>query len=366
MKSHPNIAQVSRNIVRIAVSAVLSLAGWWNEALPLQEVAVEKAVEAQTAVWFFTLRNKIGGESDNEFYGGMRSKLRSGCFRIDFAPIPGIKEISEAAPFYLPGERITLQGIEEHPEAKVFREIKGFADNQQGNVIIYIHGYNIGFEKGCRQAAVFQRALDERHRVVLFSWPADGDLLKYTRDEADLMWSVPRMAAFFKRLVQLVGPGKVNVVAHSLGARGAVMALISIACTVSDGPFLNELVLMAPDLDSDVFRDIWPEIKQLAQRTTLYVSEKDKALKLSKEVHGYPRLGQAGEYLTVLPGLETIDVSLTVNRRASGHLYHLYTPEVVADLAELLDNGQSAGKRPNMIPARANGIPYWQVKPNTP
>ncbi len=371
MKLLQILTQVLKNIFRVAVFVALSLTGWsynaeGQEVLPKHAATEEKAGEPQTTVWFITLRNKVEGESSNEFYGGMRGKLRSGCFRIDFSPIPGLKEISEAAPFYLPGERINLDRVEEKPEAKVLQEIKSFADSQQGNLVIYIHGYNIGFEKGCRQAAVFQRAKDERHRVILFSWPADGDLLKYTRDEADLEWSVFYMAAFFKHLVQLVGLGKVNVVAHSLGARGAVMALLRIACTPPDGPFLNELVLMAPDIDSDAFRDIWPEIKQLAQRTTVYVSEKDRALKLSRELHGYPRLGEAGAHLTVLPGMETVDVSLTVNRRASGHLYHLYTPEVVADLAELLDNGQFAGKRPNMIPAEVNGIPYWLVKPNAP
>ena len=60
-----------------------------------------------------------------------------------------------------------------------------------GNVVIYIHGYKIDFEKSCRRSAVFQRALGLQDRLLLFSWPADGNMLKYTWDEADLIWSVP-------------------------------------------------------------------------------------------------------------------------------------------------------------------------------
>jgi len=366
-KSGQVIKKALKGIVTATVFVLLSITAWTgyavvkeappHDALPNQDTVV------QTTCWYFTLRNKVEAASNDEYYGGLRGGSWAGRFSVYFEPIPGLKEISDAAPFYIPGERIVLQGVNEMSESRMLEEIKGFSDNRQGNIVIYIHGYNIGFEKGCRHAAIFQRALNERHRVALFSWPADGDLLKYTRDEADLAWSVHRMADFFKTIVRLVGPGRVDVVAHSLGARGAAMALARIACMSEEGPFLNQLVLIAPDIDSDSFRDIWPDIRPLARRTTLYVSENDRALKLSQEVHGYPRLGEAGTHLTVLQGMETVDVSLTFNRRPSGHLYHLYTSEVVSDLAALLETGQKASKRANLKQVEMKGGAYWQVMP---
>ena len=46
-----------------------------------------------------------------------------------------------------------------------------------------------------------------------------------------------------------------------------------------------------------------------ADRVTLYASSSDEALALSKQVHGYPRAGESGDQLVVVPGIDTIDVS---------------------------------------------------------
>jgi hypothetical protein len=50
-------------------------------------------------------------------------------------------------------------------------------------------------------------------------------------------------------------------------------------------------------------------------------------------------------------------------RRASGHVYHLYNPDVVADLAILLTNGQSAEDRPNLQQDLLDDIAYWRLIP---
>ena len=54
------------------------------------------------------------------------------------------------------------------------------------------------------------------------------------------------------------------------------------------------------------------------------------------------RLGEAGAYLTVAPGVETIDVSAVPVFEVTGHLYHLYNPRAVADVVRLLRTGHSA------------------------
>jgi esterase/lipase superfamily enzyme len=141
------------------------------------------------------------------------------------------------------------------------------------------------------------------------------------------------------------------------------MALYEISRDIPGEMLLDNLVLLAPDIDSDRFRDAWPDVMKLVRTTTLYVSDGDKALKASRSVNGYPRLGEGGEYLTVLPGIETIDVSLLQTRRASGHVYHLYNPDVVADLVALLGDERSAGERPNLQRVPMEDKVYWQLIP---
>jgi len=315
-------------------------------------------------VSFVTLRNKTGNSSPSDFFGGQRGNLFAGTCTVSFSPIWGLEELANSVSFYIPDEKIELKTISETPVDQLLSEVKSFSREDNGNIIVYIHGYNIDFEKSCRRSAVFQRALGLDDRLLLFSWPADGNMLKYTWDEADLVWSVPHMAEFFEDLVEKSGNGKLDIVAHSLGARGAVQALVRLAYREQAGPLLNELVLIAPDIDADIFRHELPLLQGMAKRITVYVSENDKALKLSNEVHGYPRLGEAGDNLTIVEGVETVDISFISIRRLSGHLYHLFNKEVIEDLKLLLHDGTPAERRPGLKKLEHDGLEYWQLLPD--
>jgi len=238
------LKQVLQRIIWTSVVAMLALLGWSVTALAEDTKPQKGNLDAGGALsvelCYMTLRDKSSDNDRGEFYGGMRSDLRMGTGRIVFKPIPGLKEIAEAAPFYIPGQRISLQSVNERSEKAFLKEIKAFADRSAGNIVFYVHGYNISFEKGCRQAAIFQQTLGRRHRVILFSWPADGDILKYTRDEADAIWSAHPMATCLKGVVQAVGRGKVDLVAHSLGARCVATAMIQMGCTPPASPSLGQ------------------------------------------------------------------------------------------------------------------------------
>jgi esterase/lipase superfamily enzyme len=122
-------------------------------------------------------------------------------------------------------------------------------------------------------------------------------------------------------------------------------------------------VLLAPDVDSGIFRKQFPKLRRLAGRVTLYASIGDNALKFSRQIHGYPRLGEAGSDLTVLEGLETIDLSPTGSYEFSGHLYHQHNPYVIADIQRLLKTGAGADRRPGLKAAQRDGMRYWSIVP---
>ncbi len=329
---------------------------------PLEQKANGENPTERVDVFYLTLRNKTEGKFFNQYYGGQRDQLRAGICGMEFTPIWGLKEIADAAPFYIPDQNKELKEVSEWPENRFWEEVSGFNTNDDGNIVLYIHGYNIGFEKSCRRAALFQRSLNLHDRMILFSWPADGNLLKYTYDEADLVWSVPYLENILAGIVKRVGNDKLDVVAHSLGARGVVQALARMACGRPSAIFLNELVLIAPDIDTEIFKHDLPVLLRTARRITLYVSENDKALALSHEVHGYPRLGEAGDNLTVIEGIETIDISPSGTRRLSGHIYHLFNPAVVKDLTKLIETGEPASQRPGLLEATWKGLSFWRMK----
>lgn len=350
--------------VLTAVCCLTTIAiGAAQSSIEQEEVIVMVQKVEEVSVPFVTLRNRTGDIEPANFYGGSRGKLEAGFCTVAFSPIWGLEDIAQSIPFYIPDEKIELVDIQEASLKELGQKIKSRPDRDQGNLILYIHGYNIDFEKSCRRGALLNRALGLEERLVLFSWPADGNMLKYTWDEADLVWSVPHIAKFLQQLVVTTGDGNLDVVAHSLGARGIVQALVRLSYRSSSSFILNELVLIAPDIDTDTFRQDLDQLKSVVRRITIYVSENDKALKVSNEVHGNPRLGQAGEHLTIFEQVESIDISAIGTRRFSGHIYHLFNPEVIDDLTELLKTGKSAVQRSRLKATQNEGLRYWLLQP---
>jgi esterase/lipase superfamily enzyme len=196
---------------------------------------------------------------------------------------------------------------------------------------------------------------------VLFSWPSDGAILNYTRDESDLYWSVAPLAETLTDMIGRFGAGNFDIAAHSLGTRAVFLALVQMANGErGNTPLINQLVLLAPDIDAGVFRQYLPRIRPLARHITVYVSDNDTPLAFSRQLHGYPRLGESGPHLEDLTGVDIIDVSEIPVRYPSGHLYHLYQDIVASDLVQLLDGGKPASQRSNLKRTSEN---YWLLQP---
>jgi esterase/lipase superfamily enzyme len=219
--------------------------------------------------------------------------------------------------------------------------------------VLYVHGFFIDFEKGCRRATVFHENAKLDENFVWFSWPSDGNLFNYARDEVDLYWSVPDLAEIIIEMEKEFGKGRVNLVGHSLGARGLVLALYDLTSADPDVR-VDNVVLLAPDMDFEIFRKLLPRIAKLARTITIYTSPTDRPLGLSAQLHGYARLGQSGNDVSRLAGVEVVDVGDLPGSSPSGHLYHLYDSTVGDDLDQLLNGGLSAASRRNLAQVSDN------------
>jgi esterase/lipase superfamily enzyme len=124
---------------------------------------------------------------------------------------------------------------------------------------------------------------------------------------------------------------------------------------------IDQLVLLAPDFDAQTFGGFLPRLRTVAGRITLYASSNDAPLMVSRQINGYPRLGEAGDYLTVLTGMQTIDVSGIGRNEILGHEYFYYQPLVSADLVELLTTGKTADQRSGLTANSKNDIRYWEI-----
>jgi esterase/lipase superfamily enzyme len=336
----------------ILTASLLLAALSWNAPFPAS--AEEQAVNRE--IPFLTLRNRTGSKEPGKAYGDERSDLKAGRCRVRELDLSLLTPLAETAPTYIREELLRVDEVSEADKAEILDQLQQTADGHAP--VLYVHGFYISFEKGCRRAVLLQENAALEGRFLWFSWPSDGALTNYTRDEADLYWSVPDLADTIIEMEQRFGPGVVNVAGHSLGARGVVLALYEVANRNPDAR-LGNVVLLAPDMDFAIFERMLPRFSPIVESVTVYVTSEDKPLALSARVHGYPRLGEAGNDVSKLSGVEVIDLSDLPVNSPTGHLYHINSKDVGNDLNLLLNHGKRAAEREGLV---QSGVNLWSFR----
>ena len=309
---------------------------------------------------YVTLRNATGSDDPSDFYGGERSDRKAGLCHVEERDLGVLAPLAHVTPNFLREELLRVRAVEEADLGAILDRLERTAGAR--GPALYVHGYYISFEKGCRRAALLQQNADLAGRFLWFSWPSDGAAAYYMHDEADLYWSLPDLADTIVELERRFGPGVVDVIGHSLGARGIVLALAEVA-NRHPAIRLGHVVLLAPDMDFGIFERILPRIRPIAQSVTVYVTSGDRPLALSAQLHGYPRLGEAGNDVSRLTGVAVIDLSELPAEGPTGHLYHIYSRAVGEDLSRLLNADEDASARPGLVAESAN---LWRLRPPTP
>src|SRR5581483_6861193 len=122
--------------------------------------------------------------------------------------------------------------------------------------VVYIHGYNVSFEKAALRAAQIGFDLSIKGIMAFFSWPSLGKLSGYPADEAAIEASESAITEFMIDVAQKSGARTVHVIAHSMGNRGVLRAVNRIVMEAQQrsGVRFGQFILAAPDVDSNVFR----------------------------------------------------------------------------------------------------------------
>ncbi|MEQ1566965.1 MAG: alpha/beta hydrolase [Myxococcota bacterium] len=170
------------------------------------------------------------------------------------------------------------------------------AAGPEAEVLTYVHGYNNSFDYAARRTAQIANDLEPSVVPVLFTWPSRGGEwfagAKYTYDENAAARSSTAFAEVLEQLVDGSG-APVNVLAHSMGARVVSDALVDLDRRGAVGRGFDDLVFAAPDIDAVTFGRRYQELSlATAGRVTIYCASDDRALAVSRSVHGgYDRLG---------------------------------------------------------------------------
>ena len=175
-------------------------------------------------------------------------------------------------------------------------------------------------------------------------------------------WSRPNLATFLELLIRDSGAQSIHLIAHSMGCQVLVDSILyELLPRGLDTSRFGELVLLAPDIDRNTFqRIIAPRLVDAGFRVTLYTAGDDKAMTSSRAINGYPRAGDSSDGPVIVRGVETIDAS-EANRSFLGHSYLGKSPNVEADLAELLNHNRRASRRTALKRIELPKGEYWKI-----
>ncbi len=250
---------------------------------------------------------------------------------------------------------------------------------RDGRILLYVHGFRETFFTSARDSAQIARLSGLDIPIVHYSWPSQGEFLKYAADETNMYYNERQFRSFLTKLAQQPWTKEIILVAHSLGVRLVIPAIefVDRNSSNADSSNISNIILASPDVDRQDFeRDIAETVLTMRRvnndrRITVYVSAKDRALGLSYNFHGYPRLGRPDcfnpfeaaalqeqgypercyaaktEYDTQpeKSGLTIIDTT-AISRGQTGHSDYLRSAHACSDFAAVVNGTQApASKR---------------------
>lgn len=226
---------------------------------------------------------------------------------------------------------------------------------------IFVHGFNTSFEQAVLRAAQLGYDLGLGQGIGLFSWPSKGKVMGYSADEASAEASKYALADFIEKFVEYSAQQSANIIAHSMGCR-TVLGAIEVLSAGKKGVLrrLNQVVLAAADVDSNIMPRLAVHAVSNSKRTTSYVSDKDIALKASGWLHDFPRVGITPPTF-LLEGMDTVLVN-DVDLGDFSHGYIGTSRAILGDIFSLLKTNSPPDERHALEAVSVGARGYWRIR----
>lgn len=249
-------------------------------------------------IYFITNRkvqaNLTPGCSDKYYTVSNEGQERFGLCLVN---VPFLHEIGEL-PYNAdnsgdPHKYFKFLDHKSYSEDDFFREVDGKGEE----VILFIHGFNVKFEESVQRAAQIKYDMKFSGPIIVFSWPAGVSegifksinlLDTYHSNQENAKSTIPMLTKVISKLKSQ--NKKLHVVVHSMGHQ-ITLPSINNVMNKNQSKFIDQLILNAPDFDSQEFKNIADNLRGSAKRITVYCSPGDNALVVSSKVNQNKRVG---------------------------------------------------------------------------
>ncbi|MBO6900872.1 MAG: alpha/beta hydrolase [Rhizobiaceae bacterium] len=321
-------------------------------------------------IFYATDRARTGDPDPANFYGGERGTLELGTATVSIPPrhVPG--KIERPKIWLLefredPAKHVILKSVTPGDSDAVFAEMRDdLAASESDSAFVFVHGFNVPFNEAAQRTAQMAYDMNFSGVPILYSWPSRGSLLSYIADTAVVNLSGRRLTLFLEDVVRKSGARRVHLIAHSMGNRALTDALELYALRhEGEPPAFDQVLFTAPDLDAGLFVEMAKTIKSTARRMTLYASNKDWALAVSRKLHGdAARAGQGGNRIIHADIFDSVDMT-SVGDDMLAHSYYANNPSALTDILSLFWRDAPPQDRCGMVRAEGEFGNYWQYSP---
>ena len=321
-------------------------------------------------IYYATDRARTGSELPSDFYGGQRGELELGTATVSI-PLnhrPGAIEAPSIWNFEFredPERHIVLSSVVPKATEAVFAEMREQMKTAPAKeAFVFIHGFNVPFNEAAMRTAQMAYDMNFEGLPILYSWPSRANVLSYIADTAVVNFSGRRLSRFLDDVVARSGATRIHLIAHSMGNRALTDALELFALRhQGQPPAFDQVLFTAPDLDAGLFGEMMHTIRPTAQRITLYASDKDWALAVSRKLHGdAPRAGQGGAGIVKLAEVDSIDMT-TIGDDMLKHSYYANNPSALTDILSLFWRDASPDQRCGMSKKSDETGSFWIYSP---
>ena len=195
------------------------------------------------------------------------------------------------------------------------------ASRGQTGAVVYVHGFNNTMAEGVYRVAQMHHDLQVPGVAVHYAWPSRGSALGYVHDRESALFARSGLEDLLSEMVA-AGAEEIVIVAHSMGALVTMETLRQMV--LRDGSraldHVAGVVLIAPDVDVDVFRSQARDIGDLPQPFLIFGSSRDRVLGISATLAGSAgRLGRL-ESLEPIADLPVTYLDTAAFTEGAGHL----------------------------------------------
>lgn len=321
-------------------------------------------------IYYATDRARTEETLPAKVYGGERGDLELGTATVSIPQTHKPGKIEEPSIWSFdfredPERHIVLLSVTPKAGDAVFAEMRAqIAETGRPEAFVFVHGFNVPFHEAAQRTAQMAFDMNFDGLPILYSWPSRASLLSYIADSAVVNLSGRRLSHFLEDVVARSGATRVHLVAHSMGNRALTDALELFALRHRGGqPAFDQVLFTAPDLDAGLFVEMMKTIRVTARRITLYASNKDWALAVSRRLHGdSPRAGQGGEDILHVADVDSIDMT-EIGDDMLKHSYYANNPSALTDILSLFWRDAPPDKRCGMQRAQGTRGSYWRYAP---